>query len=119
MPSLKKYEIWGLPRYKRMIKYCIFDLDGTLFDTLVTITHYVNEILTRHNIGRITVDDCSRFIGHGAKTLIKRSLSSCGVEDEELAERYLPQSVAAYRELYAIVQARTSQDLQADSRFCA
>lgn len=37
----------------------------------------------------------------------------------ELAERYLPQSVAAYRELYAIVQARTSQDLQADSRFCA
>ena len=29
----------------------------------------------------------------------------------ELAERYLPQSVAAYRELYAIVQVRTSQDL--------
>ena len=25
-----------------MIKYAIFDLDGTLFDTLDTIKHYVN-----------------------------------------------------------------------------
>ncbi len=79
-----------------MIKFCIFDLDGTLFSTLETITHYINLTFARHNIGKITVEQCSSFIGHGANTLIKRALLSQGVDDEELAREYLREYVAHY-----------------------
>lgn len=79
-----------------MIKFCIFDLDGTLFNTLTTITHYVNLTLSRHGIASITESECSSFIGHGAKFLIRRALSSKGIEDDELAYSLLAEYNAAY-----------------------
>lgn len=79
-----------------MIKFCIFDLDGTLFSTLKTITHYVNVTFSRHNVGKITIPECQSFIGHGANTLIRRALLSQGVDDEELAREYLSEYVALY-----------------------
>lgn len=79
-----------------MIKFCVFDLDGTLFSTLPTITHYINKVFTSHGIANITVSDTSRFIGHGARMLIKRALCHSGVDDEELAVKYLGEYVDAY-----------------------
>ena len=79
-----------------MIKYCIFDLDGTLFNTLTTITHYVNLILTRHGIPAISEEECCSFIGHGAKYLIRRALASKGIVDNELGYRLLDEYNAEY-----------------------
>lgn len=79
-----------------MIKFCIFDLDGTLFNTLTTITHYVNLVLTRHNIATITEEECSSFIGHGAKILIRRALASKGIIDDVFAAELLAEYNAAY-----------------------
>lgn len=70
-----------------MIKYVIFDLDGTLLDTLTTITYYVNLILEREGIKPISEEECKYFIGHGAKTLIRRTLDSRGTFDAETAYR--------------------------------
>lgn len=67
-----------------MIKYAIFDLDGTLLDTIKTITYYVNLVLRRENIREITEDECKYFVGNGAKTLIKRALESRNVFDSEV-----------------------------------
>ena len=72
-----------------MIGCCIFDLDGTLLNTLKTITYYVNKTLADFGIEPISEDDCRRFIGNGAKHLITSSLQSKGVFDDDLTERVL------------------------------
>ena len=72
-----------------MIKCCIFDLDGTILDTITTITHFVNVTHDRFGVERVTVDECKYFAGNGAKTLIERSTSSRGVTDKELQAKML------------------------------
>lgn len=79
-----------------MIKCCIFDLDGTILDTITSITHFVNKTLEAHGIEKITVDQCKYFAGNGARNLIKRSLASKGICDDEVIEKILPEYVAAY-----------------------
>ena len=81
-----------------MIKCCIFDLDGTILDTITTITHYVNVILKKHGIEPITVDECKYFAGNGAYKLIERSLNSRGIYDEDRIKSLLAEYVPAYDE---------------------
>lgn len=66
-----------------MIKYAVFDLDGTLLDTITTITYYVNLALSSENIEKISEDECKYFVGNGARLLIRRALESRGAYDEE------------------------------------
>ena len=79
-----------------MIKCCIFDLDGTILDTITTITYYVNLILEKNGIEPITEDECKYFAGNGARLLIERSLNSKGIYDEERIARILREYVDAY-----------------------
>ncbi len=57
-----------------MIKCCIFDLDGTLLDTLATITYYVNKTFSEEKIAPITEEECKYFAGDGPKELISRAI---------------------------------------------
>lgn len=59
-----------------MYKACIFDLDGTLTDTLDSITRSVNATLDRLGLGGITKKECRGFVGSGARVLIEQSLSA-------------------------------------------
>ena len=68
-----------------MIKCCIFDLDGTLFNTLTTITYYMNTTLRNNGIDEITEEECRIFIGNGARTLVRRALESKNIFDDEIA----------------------------------
>ncbi len=61
-----------------MIKYAVFDLDGTLLNTIKTITHYVNSVLRCENIREISEEECKYFVGDGARALIRRALASRG-----------------------------------------
>ena len=79
-----------------MIKCCIFDLDGTILDTVTTITHFVNGATAPYGIPPITVDECKYFAGNGARKLIWRTLDSKGVTDEALKEKILGEYNAAY-----------------------
>ena len=72
-----------------MIKYAVFDLDGTLLDTITTITYYVNLVLRREGIREISEEECKYFVGNGARLLIERSLNSRGIYDEERISRVL------------------------------
>ena len=67
----------------RKYKSIIFDLDGTLLDTIQDITNSINSTLVKYNFNiRYTTDDVCRFIGDGAKVLINRALSPLGVSKE-------------------------------------
>ena len=81
-----------------MIGCCIFDLDGTLLNTLKTITYYVNKTLASNGIEPISEDDCRRFVGNGAKRLIDSALASKEVFDAEFSARVLKEYNDAYNE---------------------
>ena len=79
-----------------MKKAVIFDLDGTLLNTLPTITFYVNETLKAFSVGRLSEEDVCRYIGHGAQWLIQQSLLHFGIQDEALFKKVLQQYKSAY-----------------------
>ena len=61
-----------------MYKACIFDLDGTLTDTLESLTYSVNETLKELNLSEITSEQCKSFVGNGARYLIEQALKASG-----------------------------------------
>lgn len=61
-----------------MYKACIFDLDGTLTDTLESLTYSVNATLRELGLAQITDEQCKAFVGSGARKLIERSLKAAG-----------------------------------------
>lgn len=61
-----------------MYKACIFDLDGTLTDTLESLTYSVNETLEELKLKKITQEQCRSFVGNGARCLIERALVAGG-----------------------------------------
>ena len=52
----------------------IFDLDGTLLDTLEDIADAANAMLERHGFPQHPLDDYRYFIGDGVQTLIARAV---------------------------------------------
>ena len=79
-----------------MKKAIIFDLDGTLLNTLPTITFYVNDTLKAFGIGVLGEADVCRYIGHGAEWLIEQSLLHFGVTDKAIFEKVLHHYKNAY-----------------------
>ena len=65
-----------------MYKACIFDLDGTLTDTLESLAYSVNETMKEMGMPQITTEQCREFVGNGAKVLIEKTLKASG--DEKL-----------------------------------
>ena len=63
-----------------MIKACIFDLDGTLADTIESIWYSSNEALAAVGLPAQPMDDYKYYAGDGAKVLIERALRAAGDE---------------------------------------
>lgn len=70
-----------------MFKGIIFDLDGTLLDTIETIAYYGNKTLEKFGFKSIETGKYNFMAGKGAKHLVKCMLSESGSENEELFER--------------------------------
>lgn len=80
----------------KAMKYsaAIFDLDGTLLDTLEDIADSVNEILKRYSFPQRTLGEIRTFVGNGARNLIIRSLPEN--TPPGLAEEFLAAYTARY-----------------------
>ena len=59
---------------KKIYRAAIFDMDGTLTDTLADLYDSVNEMLDHYNFPRRTLDEVRQFVGNGARKLMIRSL---------------------------------------------
>ena len=66
-----------------MIKACIFDLDGTLLDTLETIAHYCNITLEHFGYDKIDVEKFKYFAGNGSKKLIERTMREACADEKD------------------------------------
>ncbi|MGM9978570.1 MAG: HAD family hydrolase [Clostridium sp.] len=81
---------------KKVYKCCIFDLDGTLINSIKAMTYSVNLTLKENNLGSIDDDNCKVFVGDGYKKLIERALIYCG--DKEL--KYYDESLVLYQKYF-------------------
>ena len=65
-------------------KAVLFDLDGTLLDTLADLKNAVNYILNKYGYPEKTMDETKANLGSGAAELIRRSLPN-GVDSDRFA----------------------------------
>ena len=72
----------------------IFDMDGTLTDTLADLYDSVNEMLAHYNFPPRTLDEVRQFVGNGARKLIIRSLPADKLD-------FLDEALNFYNKCYA------------------
>ena len=61
-------------------KACIFDLDGTLADTLRSIAGFGNDTLAAFGLPAIPVEEYKQLVGNGADVLMDRMLRTVGAQ---------------------------------------
>ncbi len=79
-----------------MNKAVIFDLDGTLIDSVPDIADNINAMLRKFGYPELTESEVKAKVGHGARNLVKDCIG-IPLTDEELDER-----LAFYNERYTL-----------------
>ncbi|RPI99564.1 MAG: HAD family hydrolase [Candidatus Aminicenantes bacterium] len=70
-----------------MIKGVIFDLDGTLLDTIEDLTDSMNAALAHMGLPGRSLDECRNLVGDGLDTFVRRALPEGVREDPAAATR--------------------------------
>lgn len=86
-----------------MKKLAIFDLDGTLLDSLADIARCTNQVLQANNLPTHSVDAYRQFVGSGVKVLLEKAIPKKD-QTPEVFEKVR----AEYVELYNYVCAHES-----------
>lgn len=63
----------------------VFDLDGTLLDTLEDLYRAANQALSRHGLPCRTRDEIRAFVGNGVEMLIRRAVPDSTPEETTVA----------------------------------
>lgn len=66
-----------------MLKIAVFDLDGTLVDSLTDLALNVNKGLKKAGLPEHPVDAYKKFVGNGRERLVKRAMGSCAGDAEK------------------------------------
>ena len=77
-------------------KAVIFDLDGTLLDTLLDLANGVNYVMRKYGQPEHSVEAVRSFVGNGVRNLMRRAVP--GGEDNPAFEEQLAEDIAYYRE---------------------
>lgn len=81
-----------------MIKACIFDLDGTLTDTLDSLVYSVNATLKEMGLSAITDEQCQAFVGNGARRLLEDSLDAAG----DMGHTRIKEAMQIYKRIFDV-----------------
>lgn len=79
-----------------MIKLCVFDLDGTIADTITTIAYYGNSALREYGLPEIEEERYKILVGDGAVTLVERMLAEVSCTDKNIFEKVYRKYVDDY-----------------------
>jgi phosphoglycolate phosphatase len=75
----------------------VFDMDGTLLDTLHDISHSLNSVLEEEGYPTHTVEACRVMVGFGMRELVRKALPE-SAHDEAITEPLLKKMQARYAE---------------------
>ena len=73
----------------------LFDLDGTLVDSVPDLCDALNEVLHEHGYGPLPQDAVRPMVGDGVAPLVIRGFAACGGDEAE-ARAALPHYIALY-----------------------
>jgi len=73
----------------------IFDLDGTLLDTLADLADSMNRVLERNRLPQHPLEAYRYFVGDGVEMLVRRALPFQVADDEEL-RRFVDEMKSEY-----------------------
>lgn len=79
-----------------MIKLCIFDLDGTVLDTVRSIAHFGNTALKMNGIEPIETEEYKYLAGKGAANLVRGMLNFKNCYTDALYQKVFRDYNAAY-----------------------
>ena len=68
----------------------IFDLDGTLLDTIHALAYTTNRVLERLGLGTVDEEHLKHFVGDGYRKQMERCLAYAGDPEGRLLEKSLP-----------------------------
>lgn len=74
MVSVNEWRARKMNTEERSYDAVIFDLDGTLLDTLTDLADSLNAVLQLHDLPLHTKDEVRRFVGNGIRKLIERAI---------------------------------------------
>jgi len=69
-------------RMRMSLKALVFDLDGTLLDTLPDLVALTNAVMDAHGYPRHTAEEILTYIGSGARVLMRRAIPSYVPDDD-------------------------------------
>ena len=79
----------------------IFDLDGTLINSVPDLSLAVNHMLRQLDHNTFSDDTIHGWVGNGALTLVKRALSAQSTVDETLDASYVEHALDIFLKFYA------------------
>ena len=72
-----------------MIRLFVFDLDGTLVDSLRDLADSANEVLTSYGAAPLEMAAIGGMVGDGAARLVARACAAVGIAPRDALERFL------------------------------
>ena len=69
-----------------MLKLCIFDMDGTLVDTIKSIAYFANNALNKYGLPSIETEKYKKLVGNGARVLVERMVETVGADKAKVDE---------------------------------
>ena len=90
-------------------KLLIFDLDGTLIDSVPDLAEAVNFMLQELQQTPFSIDIIRGWVGNGAETLVKRALSSSADINTQLDNVLVTQALSVFLKYYANNLANTTR----------
>ena len=67
----------------------IFDIDGTLLNTIDSISYNINQTLKNFSLSQVPKEKIEEFVGNGPRVLIEKTLDYIGFEKSEKREKIL------------------------------
>jgi phosphoglycolate phosphatase len=87
------------------VRAVLFDLDGTLLDTIEDLAEASNRMLEELGRSRRSLAQIHSFVGKGIPNLVRR----CMTEDARASEAEIEQAVASFRRHYAQVNGQSTR----------
>ncbi len=78
----------------------LFDLDGTLIDSVPDLAAAINDMLKHLGRDTYSEDTIRYWVGNGAQTLVRRALSGSREVDESLDDTLFEKALATFLEIY-------------------